>query len=237
MTSLQKPRHSPAPAEPLPRVLIVDDRAENLLALEAVLEPLAVEVVRASSGLEAIARSAEQEFAVVLLDVMMPGVDGLETARQLKARSVSRLTPIIFLTALDVDRRRVHDGYASGAVDYLLKPIDPAVVRAKVSAFVDLYRNRRTENWQQRRRYADQVAAAAEAAYREGDQRFQLLAESVPAMVWTARGDGRVEFMNAYGAAYVGVSLQDVASLRWSRHVHPDDVGFTRERWKQAVRG
>lgn len=237
VTSLQQPRHSPPPAEARPRVLIADDRAENLLALEAVLEPLDVEVVRASSGSEALARSAEQEFAVIVLDVMMPGVDGLETARQLKSRSASRLTPIIFLTALDVDRRRVHDGYASGAVDYLFKPMDPDVVRAKVSAFVDLYTNRRAENWTQRRRYADQAAAAAEAAYREGDQRFQLLAESVPAMVWTASRDGRVEFMNAYGAAYVGVDLHDVASLRWSRHVHADDIAITRARWKQAVRG
>lgn len=222
--------------ETVPRVLIVDDRAENLLALEAVLEPLDVQVVRAQSGGEAVERCSEAEFAVVVLDVMMPGIDGIETARTLKAHGASRLTPIIFLTALDADRRRVHDGYASGAVDYLFKPVDPDVLRSKVAAFVDMYRNRQAEEWRQRRRYADQTAEAAAAAFHAGDQRFQLLAESVPAMVWAANEKGRVEFMNAFGATYVGVPQDEVRGLRWSRHVHPDDVAFTRERWHHAVR-
>ena len=224
------------PHDPVPRVLIVDDRAENLLALEAVLAPLDVQLVRASSGPDAVERCAGEEFAVVILDVMMPGVDGHETARRLKARGAARLTPIIFLTAVDADRRRVHDGYASGAVDYLFKPVDPDLLRDKVMAFVDLYRHRRSEHWQQRRRYADQAAELAAAAYREGDQRFQLLAESVPAMVWTADANGRVEFMNAFGAAYVGVPIAHVRRWHWSRHLHPDDVASIRQQWKAAVR-
>lgn len=224
------------PREQVPRVLIVDDRPENLLALEAVLAPLDVEIVRASSGGDAISRCGDEEFAVVILDVMMPGVDGHETARHLKARGASRLTPIIFLTAVDADRRRVHDGYASGAVDYLFKPVDPDLLRDKVMAFVDLFRHRRSEHWQQRRRYADQAAELAAAAYREGDQRFQLLAESVPAMVWTADANGRVDFMNAFGAAYVGVPIAHVRRWQWSRHLHPDDVASIRQLWKTAVR-
>ena len=232
-SSIADPAGTP---DSLPRVLIVDDREENLLALGAVLESLDVQIVRAGSGAEAVARCSEQEFAVVVLDVMMPGIDGLETARRLKARGASRLTPIIFLTAVEADRRRVHDGYASGAVDYLFKPVDPDLLRDKVAAFVELFRNRRADQWRQRRRYADQVAAAAEAAFRDGDERFLLLAESVPAMVWTASAHGRVEFMNAYGAAYVGVPLDEVKDLRWSTHVHPDDVSATRERWRRAIR-
>ena len=222
-------------AETVPTVLIVDDRRENLLALEALLDPLGVRVVRATSGREAVSRCVDEEFAVVILDVMMPDADGVETARMLKARGASRLTPIIFLTAAEADRRRVHDGYASGAVDYLFKPVDPDVLRAKVAAFVDLHRNRRAEHWRQRRRYEDQAAAAAEAAFREGEEQFRLLAQSVPTMVWTARADGRIDSLNAFGARYVGIESDRPSDVRWTDHVHPDDVGIARRKWARVV--
>ncbi|HET9011777.1 MAG TPA: response regulator, partial [Gemmatimonadaceae bacterium] len=93
---------TPPPA----RVLLVDDRPENLLALEALLEPLGLLTVRANSGEDALRRVLVEDFAVILLDVQMPGTDGIETARLIKARDRSRTTPIIFLTALDRDRRR-----------------------------------------------------------------------------------------------------------------------------------
>lgn len=224
------------PSDPPPTILIVDDRKENLLALEAVLEPLDVPVVRASSGPQAVELCRRQEFAVVVLDVMMPGADGLETARRLKEVGASRLTPIVFLTAAESDRRRIHAGYATGAVDYLFKPVDPDVLRAKVAAFVELYRNRHAEHWLQRRRYADQTAAATAAAHREGEQRFRLLAESVPAMVWTATADGRMDSMNAFGARYVGALTDSVNDIRWTDHVHPDDVARARREWMHAVR-
>lgn len=227
------PTDVPGTADPVPSVLIVDDRKENLLALEAVLDPLGVRVVRATSGAEAIARCADSDFAVVVLDVMMPGTDGLETARQLKEHDPSRLTPIIFLTAAEFDRRRVHDGYASGAVDYLFKPVDPDVMRAKVSAFVELYRHRRAEHWQQRRRYADLAAKATAAAELEGAQRFHLLAESVPVIVWTASPRGRMETINAFGERVLG--LEHGRAAQWTDYVHPDDVDVTRRRWRQAV--
>ncbi|HEU5175266.1 MAG TPA: ATP-binding protein [Gemmatimonadaceae bacterium] len=234
------PEHSGSdtsgPTDPVPTVLIVDDRKENLLALEAVLDPIGIRVVRASSGLEAVARCREEEFAVVVLDVMMPGADGVETARRIKELGASRLTPIIFLTAAESDRRRIHDGYASGAVDYLFKPIDPDVLRAKVAAFVEMYRNRRADHWLQRRRYADQAAAATAAAHREGEQRFRLLAESVPAMVWTASADGRPDSMNAFGARYVGAGTDRVSDVQWTDHVHPDDVATARREWVRSVR-
>jgi len=151
----------PPTEHPPPSVLLVDDRPENLLAFEAVLEPLGVSLVRANNAAEALIHVEQHDFAVIILDVQMPGMDGYEVARRIKAMSPPRLTPIIFVTALDRDRRQVHTGYASGAVDYLFKPLDPDVLRQKVAAFVRLYEAREEEARRQRKRYADLAEAAA----------------------------------------------------------------------------
>src|SRR5215217_894293 len=118
---------TPAPATGLerPSVLLVDDRPENLLALKAVLEPLEVRLVTAESGEEALRALLDDDFAVVLLDVQMPGMDGFETARYIRGRERSRTTPIIFLTAVSTDVAQVAKGYEAGAVDYVLKPFEP----------------------------------------------------------------------------------------------------------------
>jgi CheY-like chemotaxis protein len=104
-------------------ILVVDDRDENLMALEAVLDDPAYRVVRARSGREALKEVLEQDFALILLDVVMPGVDGYETASLIRERPRSRQTPIIFLTANDFGANYVFRGYAAGAVDYLVKPV------------------------------------------------------------------------------------------------------------------
>jgi signal transduction histidine kinase len=124
---------------PIAKVLVVDDHPRNRLAVEAVLEPLRLELVMASSGEEALRRLLEQEFALVLLDVHMEGMDGLETAKLIKQAKRTRHTPIIFLTAVSRDAEQIFRGYQHGAVDYLVKPFDPDALRAKVSVFVDLY--------------------------------------------------------------------------------------------------
>src|SRR3954471_20615742 len=126
-----------------PKILIVDDRRENRVALQAVLEPLRVDVVEDDSGEQALREILVNDFAVILLDVQMPGIDGLETAELIKARERSRDTPIIFLTAAEADVTQVFAGYEAGAVDYLLKPFDPLVLRSKVQVFADLDRQRR----------------------------------------------------------------------------------------------
>jgi signal transduction histidine kinase len=120
-------------------VLLVDDQPGNLLALEAILEDLGQNLVRASSGEHALRRLLDVDFAVILLDVQMPGLDGFETAALLRERERSRGTPIIFLTAFERTDREVFKGYSLGAVDYLFKPIVPEVLRSKVSVFVDLF--------------------------------------------------------------------------------------------------
>ena len=119
------------------KLLLVDDRAENLVALEAVLDDLGEEMIKAQSGKEALRACLEHDFAVILLDVKMPDMDGFETAAMIRERERSKDTPIIFLTALKNDEH-LFRGYYMGAVDYLYKPIVPEVLKSKVSVFVDL---------------------------------------------------------------------------------------------------
>ncbi|WP_034090238.1 response regulator [Streptacidiphilus albus] len=121
------------------KILLVDDRPENLLALEAILSALDQTLVRATSGEEALKALLTDDFAVILLDVQMPGMDGFETAAHIKRRERTRDIPIIFLTAINHGPHHTFRGYAAGAVDYISKPFDPWVLRAKVSVFVELY--------------------------------------------------------------------------------------------------
>jgi signal transduction histidine kinase len=121
-------------------ILVVDDRDENLMALEAVLSDPSYRLVRAKSGREALKEVLDQDFALILLDVVMPGVDGYETATLIRERPRSRQTPIIFLTANDFGVNYVFRGYTVGAVDYLVKPVPADVLRSKVAVFVELFR-------------------------------------------------------------------------------------------------
>jgi len=121
------------------RILLVDDRTENLIALEAILSPLNQILVPVRSGERAVQAVLADEYAVVLLDIVMPGMDGFETATQIKRHAKGRDVPIIFLTAEVAPVEQAFRGYAAGAVDYLAKPFDPWVLKAKVSVFVDLY--------------------------------------------------------------------------------------------------
>jgi CheY-like chemotaxis protein len=132
-----------APAGSSPKILIVDDRPENLLALEAILQGLGHDLVKAHSGEEALKKLLAEDFALILLDVQMPGMDGFETATHVKQRERTRDVPIVFLTAIDGEAHQAFRGYAAGAVDYLSKPFDPWVLRAKVGVFIELYERRR----------------------------------------------------------------------------------------------
>jgi signal transduction histidine kinase len=123
-------------------ILMVDDEPANLLALEAILEPLGQKLVRAESGMEALRCLLDTDFAVILLDVRMPGMSGIETAALIRSRPRSRTTPIIFLTGEEKSQDAMFEGYSAGAVDYLMKPIVPAVLRSKVEVFNELAQNR-----------------------------------------------------------------------------------------------
>ncbi len=121
-------------------ILLVDDHPENLMALEAILGDLGQNLVRANSGLEALRCLLVQEFAVILLDVQMPVIDGFETAALIRERDKLQHTPIIFLTAMDKSETNIFRGYSVGAVDYIFKPFAPEVLKAKVGVFIDLFK-------------------------------------------------------------------------------------------------
>jgi CheY-like chemotaxis protein len=121
------------------RILLVDDRPENLLALEAILSSLDQVLVRAGSGEEALRALLKDDYALILLDAQMPGMDGFETATRIKRRNRTKDVPIIFLTAADAEQRNSYRGYAAGGADYISKPFDPWILRAKVQVFVDLW--------------------------------------------------------------------------------------------------
>jgi two-component system, sensor histidine kinase and response regulator len=124
---------------PQPRVLLVDDRPDNLLAVTAVLEPLGADLVTARSGEEALRHLLDEDFAVIVLDVQMPVLDGFETARLIKQRERTRHIPIVFLTAISGEPEHHLRGYEVGAVDYVYKPFAPEILRAKVRVFIELW--------------------------------------------------------------------------------------------------
>lgn len=128
----------------LPKILIVDDRPENLLSLELLFEDEPVEVVRALSGNDALALSIKYEFAVVLLDVQMPEMDGFETATLMRSNKKTSKLPIIFVTAINKEKKQIIMGYQAGAVDYIFKPYEPEIVRSKVNILLELYKQRKT---------------------------------------------------------------------------------------------
>jgi len=123
-------------------ILAVDDRRENLLAIEAILSDDGIRLYLADSGQQALALMLEIEFAVVLLDVMMPDMDGFETAELIRGNELTCLTPIIFITAISKEKQNVFKGYESGAVDYIFKPFEPEILRSKVRIFLELYRQK-----------------------------------------------------------------------------------------------
>jgi two-component system, sensor histidine kinase and response regulator len=131
---------STAKVQPSVSILIVDDDSTKRFALKTILAPLGEEVVEAASGADALRQLLRQEFAVILLDVRMPGMDGFETAQLIRQRPRSELTPIIFVTALDQAETDMGRGYDLGAVDFVFAPVVPAILRAKVAVFVELYR-------------------------------------------------------------------------------------------------
>jgi CheY-like chemotaxis protein len=174
------------------KALLVDDRKDNLLALEAILQGLPVTAVAVESGEAALKQLLTDDFAVILLDAQMPNMDGFETASHIKRRERTRHVPILFLTAADRDAQLALRGYAVGAVDYLTKPFDPWVLRAKVS-FVELWTK------------TQQLRSQADAA-RERDTQWQKLTDTVDEAARALRSGGD-------DAAAVALALLEKA--RW----------------------
>ena len=211
------------------RVLMVDDHPPNLIALEAILAPLGQELVQATSGQEALRQLLDGDFAVILMDVQMPGIDGMQTAKLIKERPRNRHIPIIFLTAISKDPANIFRGYQEGAVDYLLKPFDPEILRAKVSVFVDLWR----KGEQIKRQAAMLRAQELIDLERKSETRFRALTDSMPQCVWAARKDGEVYYCNRVWTEYAGPD----AGMSFFDAVPDDELEEVRNAWREAVRG
>src|SRR6202163_715428 len=157
MTAVRSSHKSNGSGDSPVGILVVDDDATKRFALKAIVAPLGQNVVEAASGADALRQLLRQDFAVVLLDVRMPVMDGFETAQLIRQRPRSELTPIIFVTALDQGETNAGRGYELGAVDFVFAPVVPAILRAKVGVFVDLYRAQ-----QELRRYRSQLEMLVE---------------------------------------------------------------------------
>jgi PAS domain S-box-containing protein len=219
-----------APREERVNILLVDDRPENLLALDAILEPLGERLVRAHSGDEALKCLLTDEFAVILLDVQMPGLNGFETAELIKSRERTRYVPIIFLTAISKDEAYVFRGYSVGAVDYMSKPFQPDVLRSKVAVFVDLYRKQR--------RLKQQERLLHEAAIREVEleHRAQMFAQEARTaqIVGTAMDaivvldvDRRIEVFNSAAERMFGRTAGEVKGTAVEGLIADEDLDRT----------
>src|SRR5213080_1990032 len=201
-------------------ILLVDDRPENLLALESILEPLGQNLVSAHSGEDALRQLLRHDVAVILLDVQMPGLDGFQTASLIKQRERTKHVPIIFVTAISKDEEQVFRGYSAGAVDYVFKPFNPDVLRSKVGVFIELH-----EKNEQLRRQAEQLKQQELTELRrESEERYRFLAEAQPDQIWTALPNGELDYVNQRVLDYFGTSFSERVVAGWTDVTHPDDL-------------
>ncbi|MEG4145996.1 response regulator [Microcoleus sp. Pol12B5] len=198
-------------------VLLVDDRPENLIALEAILNSPSYNLVQASSGAEALRCLLNEDFAVILLDVQMPGMDGFETATLIRSRDRSRATPIIFITAFSSNDTHVFKGYSLGAVDYLFKPLEPEILTSKVQVFVELFQ-KTVEVKQQAT-----LLAAVNSELSKSEERFRTLCACSPLGIYLADVEGRCTYINPRCQAICGLTLEESLAEIWQREVHEED--------------
>jgi signal transduction histidine kinase/response regulator RpfG family c-di-GMP phosphodiesterase len=214
------------------KILVVDDDQRNLLALSEILSPIA-DVVTAESGHDALRLLLKQDFAVILLDVFMPGLDGYETAGLIRGREQTARIPIIFLSAVNKETEHLVRGYEMGAVDYVFKPVDPLVLKSKVSVFVDLYNMRRQIEDQARaeqklldeKLIAEQAKGDAERRLRSTQETHSMMIRSLPIIL----------FARDFGTDFtppriIGGDLERLTGYveppsldQWREHLHPDD--------------
>src|SRR4051812_14629646 len=239
------PEASDVQEEEQPRVLLVDDDERNLLAVQSILEDLG-DVVTARSGEEALRHLLKGEFAVILLDVYMPGMDGYEAAQIIRSRDQTKGIPIVFLSAVNKEAEHLLRGYSMGAVDYVFKPVDPIVLRSKVAVFVDLFA--KSKEVERKARYEQALLDAtiranaerlrAEQELRRAEQRQAAIIQSLPMVLYldpygaTAR---RPTYVSGDFEGITGFKLDQISedSTLWQDRLHPDD----RERVLEAMAG
>lgn len=234
-------------------ILLVDDHAENLLALRAILDELGENIVTAESGFEALRYLLEQEFAVILLDVQMPGMDGFETAALVRQRTATQHTPIIFLTAIDKNAQSMARGYEVGAVDYLFKPFPPEVLKAKVAVFIELYRKtqeirRQADLLHQTNRELGKTNKVMGALFRQLEERnteinrerdfIAAVLETAGSVVVVLEPDGSIVRFNSACERIIGITSHEAAGLMFvDEFIEEDGRASARQCIERILRG
>lgn len=209
-------------------ILIVDDKPENIFSLKKILEVNNFRVDTALSGEEALKKILKNSYALIILDVQMPGMDGFEVAENITGYSKSKDIPIIFLSAVNTEKRFITKGYASGGIDYITKPVDPDILILKVKTLHRLYEQTRELNEIQLALRAEiEFRKQAQLELRERVRELRSILESIPQIAFTAKGDGKVEFVNQHWFNY-SLSENDFPET------HPDDPSI-RKQWDRAI--
>jgi PAS domain S-box-containing protein len=220
-------------------ILLVDDREDGLLALEALLgNDKHYLLVKAKSGQEAIRAMDGHEFAMILMDVQMPGLDGFQTVERIRQNPRHALVPVVFVTAINKDDRYVYRGYEAGAVDYIFKPFDPVILKSKVAVFAELYLQRRTIR-QQAAELAQQEAAQHRAQLQtlefENLRRYQNLAEAIPHVLIRYSVPGLLDYHNHLWSEYTGLSTADTVGENWQKALCADDLVELFRVWAESL--
>ncbi|MFT3774810.1 MAG: ATP-binding protein [Minicystis sp.] len=219
------------PELPVANILIVDDLPANLLTLNVVLEPLGHRVLSARSGKEALRLLLTVDFSLIIMDVDMPELDGIETVRLIKGSARHRHIPVLFVTAVYTDIEHKLRAYATGAVDYVVKPYDEVILRSKVAVLVDLSRQRELIKQQAEllQRHERQTME------RRAEQRFRGLIDAMPLCVWEAGPDGQLRYANRAAEAYLGARDEGQIALSLMNGLHPGDRWRVLEAWTTAL--
>ena len=243
--AVAEPKIADAPEVERPRVLLVDDDERNLLAVQSILEDVG-EIVPARSGEEALRHLLKGEFAVILLDVYMPGMDGYETAQIIRNREQTKGIPIVFLSAVNKEAEHLLRGYSMGAVDYVFKPVDPVILRSKVAVFVDLFA--KTKEVERKARQEQALLDAnlranaerlrAEQELRRAEQRQAAIIQSLPMVLYLEPFDRHPRWPNYVSGdleAITGFTHDQIAANPeiWAERLHPED----RDRVLAAIEG
>jgi signal transduction histidine kinase/CheY-like chemotaxis protein len=209
-------------------ILIVDDRSENIFSLKTILDLHSFPTDSALSGEEALKKTLKQSYALIILDVQMPGMDGFEVAEVLSGNNHTKDIPIIFLSAASTDKKFITKGYSSGAIDYIVKPIDPDILLLKVKTFYKLYEQKRELNIvQENLKLEIEFRKRAEHHALEKLQELHSTLESIPQIAFTATADGVIDFVNEHWYQYA------ISTKEFPQH-HPDDPCVKKE-WENAV--
>lgn len=197
-----------------------------------------INLVKAQSGREALLMLDLYDFGVILLDVQMPELDGFETAQLMRKHEKYKLTPIIFVTAINKDDQYIYRGYEAGAVDYIFKPFEPQILRSKVNTFVELFRKTKQIQEQaelireseRRERYLRLAELEVESL-----RRYRNLADAIPHIVWRAKGDGTLDYFNQVWIDYTGLSLETSFGNGWQAAIQPEDLNVFLKTWMLSM--